>query len=173
MHHTGDNNGAVSTWLCLNYEDFKKGQIWRMFTLVYSHYGFEHILFNMPAIFFSGRYIESKYGSFKTLLIFEGSAFFVSVYACILSINSTFSGFGGSSLGIYALLIIFMFTLFQKGQTSKPHRYEVVYVILYFVLGNIPGIGVMGDSHLHSFLFGLIVFCVIAVYTKSNNTSKG
>jgi rhomboid protease GluP len=169
MYYTGDNNGAVSKWLCLNYEDLKTGQIWRIFTLVYSHYGFEHILYNMPAIFLSGRYIESKYGSVKTLLIFEGSAFFVSIYACLTLVSSTFSGFGGSSLGIYAFLIVFMLMSFEYGQTSKPHLYEMIYVVFYFIMGNIPGIGVQGDNHLISFLFGLIAFFAIEVYTKSNN----
>jgi rhomboid protease GluP len=172
MYHTGDNNGAVSTWLCLNYDDFKDGQIWRMFTLVYSHYGFEHILFNMPAIFLAGRYIESKYGTVKTLLIFEGSAFFVSIYACLTSINGTFSGFGGSSLGIYAFLIVFMLMIYEKGQTSKPRWYELNYVVLYFILGNIPVTGVKGDNHLHSFLFGLIVFFTIKAYTKNKNKKR-
>lgn len=172
MYHTGDNNGAVSNWLCLNYEDLKKGQVWRMFTLVYSHYGFQHILLNIPAIFLSGRYIESKYGSVKTFLIFEGSALFVSIYACLISINRTFSGFGGSSLGIYAFLIVFMLMLFEKGQISKPHLYELIYVFSYFILGNISGIGVMGDNHLHSFLFGLIAFYVIRRSTQKNKRSK-
>jgi membrane associated rhomboid family serine protease len=69
MYHTDDNNGAVSNWLCLNSEDLKNGQIWRMFTLVFGHYGFEHILFNMLAIFLSGRYIESKYSRAMSLYV--------------------------------------------------------------------------------------------------------
>jgi hypothetical protein len=48
--------------------------------------------------------------------------------------------------------------LFDYEQTSKPHLYELIYVVLYFILGNIPGIGVKGDNHLQSFLFGLIAF---------------
>ena len=167
MYHTDDNSGAVSNWLCLNLEDLKKGQIWRMFTLVYVHYGFEHIFFNMLAIFLSGRYIESKYGSIITLLIFEGSAFFVSIFTCLTSINATFSGIGGSSLGIYALLIVFMLMLYEKRQTSKPHLYELSYVVFYFIIGNIPITEGMGDSHLHSFLFGLITFYAIKHFKKS------
>lgn len=172
MYHTGDNKGAVSKWLCLNYADLMKGQVWRMFTLIYSHYGFQHILFNMPAIFLSGRYIESKYGSVKTLLIFEGSALFVSIYACITSINDPFSGFGGTSLGIYAFLIVFMLMLYENEQISKPHIYEMIYVVLYFILGNIPGIGVRGNNHLQSFLFGLIAFYTLKNLQKNTLTIK-
>lgn len=166
LYRTGDKNGAISSWLCLNTEELYRGQIWRMFTLVFSHYGFEHLLFNMPAIFLAGCYIESHYGSLKTLLLFMGSAFFVSCYACMSSLNGAFSGFGGTSLGIYALLTVFILNLFEKDSSSKPHRYELAYVILYFVVGNIPTIGVRGDNHLHSFLFGLIAYFILRAIRK-------
>lgn len=163
---------------CTNFSDFilmktaevNQGQIWRFFTNVFAHYGLEHMLTNMPVIYFTGKYIEPKIGTLNWISLFLCSSFIVSMSWHLSGSNMTSTG--GSSLGLYAFIAIFFLYAFEQGNEIKSRRYETLYVFIYFILGNIPGIGVWGEGHLTSFAVGFVFLFINRGVMKRFTTGK-
>jgi membrane associated rhomboid family serine protease len=157
----------LSDWIFnMNTAMVNQGQIWRFFTNVFSHYGLEHMLFNMPVIYFTGKYIEPKIGTIKWVAVFLCSSFVASMSWYLTGANMISTG--GSSLGLYAFIALYFLYSFEKGNQIRSRAYEFIFIFIYFMIGNIPGIGVWGEGHLTSFATGYIAIFIIKVFNKNS-----
>jgi len=156
--------GYVASALLSNTELIKSGQVWRVFTHVFSHTGLIHIMTNIPAIYFSGRLVEDFLGAKKTLVIYMASAFVLSLFTIIEGIETT--TMGGSSLSAYALFAIYLIIRFRADNAIYGDRIGFIYVTSYFILGNIPSIGNFGEAHLTSYMIGMLSIAIIIALKK-------
>lgn len=145
----------VRALLVVNSNKVHNGQWWRLFTNGFAHGGLIHMLTNMPVLYFAGKYVEERIGVIRLYLVFIGSTFAVT-FSWLLA-GAGMSETGGSSLGLYAFIAMFFLYTFEKDSTIRCPKYEFIYIAAYFVIGNIPGIGVWGEGHLSSYLFGFVV----------------
>lgn len=152
---SGGDYGLVARKLLCNMNKVRTGEVWRLFTHPYSHMGLIHMATNMPVLLFTGKYVEKELGTKKTMIIYLGSAFFVGVVALIEGSQTT--TMGGSSLSIYALIAAYLLLAFKNNTNIKSKPYEVIYIIIYFILGNVPSIGTFGEAHLMSYMYGIVV----------------
>jgi len=140
---------------------WKKYFLWQLFTYIFLHGGFPHILFNLLALYMFGGELENYWGSKKFLFYF----FFCGIGAGICTV--IFSPYQfvptiGASGAIYGLLLAFGWLF--------PNRPILIYFLLpipakYFVIifGLIEFFSSMGGSgggvahltHLGGLLFGL------------------
>lgn len=155
----------VNGYLVVNSDKVREGQWWRLFTNGFTHSGLIHMLTNMPVLYFAGKYVEERIGALRLYLVFMGSTFAVTFSWLLAGANMTQTG--GSSLGLYAFIAMFFLYTFKEDSKIRCHKYEFIYIAAYFVIGNVPGIGVWGEGHLSSYLFGFIV--VIASYLTHYN----
>ena len=87
------------------YHDLKQGQIWRVVTPIFLHFGIWHFAFNMLWLFQLGGVLESRYGSprFLALAMVTGIAG-VLLQCCLpAEVGGGFAG-GGMSGVVYGLL---------------------------------------------------------------------
>jgi membrane associated rhomboid family serine protease len=114
------------------FADVMSGQVWRLVTPIFVHFGLLHIFFNMMWLWDLGRAIELLRGRlFLGLFVaVTGIASNVAQYAITQSPN-----FGGMSGVVYALLgYIWMQGRFNRAFGIALHKNTVIMMIGWFVL---------------------------------------
>ncbi len=111
--------------------EVRRGQIWRLFTPMFLHFGILHILFNMLWLRDLGSMVEARKGPWKLLLL-------VLVLAGASNLGQYLvSGptFGGMSGVVYGLLgYIWMQGRFNPASRLSLQRQTVTFMIAWFFL---------------------------------------
>src|SRR3954467_4501049 len=84
------------------------GEVWRIITSGFMHYGTLHLLFNMYALYILGQMLEPTIGRMRFALIYFVSLLSGSVGALILSPNAHTAGASGAVLGLMGGAILVM-----------------------------------------------------------------
>ncbi|MDR1469260.1 MAG: rhomboid family intramembrane serine protease [Spirochaetaceae bacterium] len=61
---------AITSFLALNIVNVLSGDVWQFFTYMFAHGNFNHLLFNMFALFLFGSQVEREVGSSEFLLYY-------------------------------------------------------------------------------------------------------
>lgn len=164
---SGTENGYVAQWMRMDLGNVMQGQVWRLVTYAFSHTGLIHLITNVLVLYFAGKYVETKIGTLRMLIVYFASVLSVGLL-CILQ-GTYMSVFSGSSLGIYALMTITLLYSFKSGNRDRSHFYELIYVAVYFVLANMPSIGFCGNYHMISFAVG---FAAAFIFQRRSNYGR-
>jgi membrane associated rhomboid family serine protease len=151
---------------------WKKYFLWQLFTYIFLHGGFTHILFNLLALYMFGGELESYWGSKKFLRYF----FFCGIGAGICSVLFApyqFIPIIGASGAIYGILLafgwlfpsrlIYIYFLFPI-----PAKYFVIIFGLIELFSSMEGTGggVAHLTHLGGLVFGLIYMAYPTIRQK-------
>ncbi len=111
--------------------EIRQGQIWRLFTPMFLHFGFMHIIFNMLWLKDLGSMIETRKSSWLLLVM-------VLVIAAISNVAQYLASgpaFGGMSGVVYGLLgYIWMQGKFNPASGLALHQQTVTLMIVWFFL---------------------------------------
>lgn len=122
----------LTRYLYIDWAAIQQGQLWRLFTPIFLHFGIAHIAFNALWTWLLGRALEVNFGGLKVLL---GAAL---AAACSNLAQLHFSGanFGGLSGVVYAL---FGFNLILKqrlGRCPLPLSPQIeIFMLAWLLLG--------------------------------------
>jgi len=109
--------------------ELRHGQIWRLFTPIFIHFGLLHILFNMLWLRDLGSMIEGRQSTWRLALL-------VLVIAACSNLAQFYYGgpdFGGMSGVVYGLLgYIWMRGKFDPGSGLYLHSYTIIMMIIWF-----------------------------------------
>ncbi len=129
-----------------------KGEIWRLFTPIFIHFGFMHLLFNMMWLMDLGSMIEYRKGTLFFILfvlVIAGS----SNYGQYLFGNHP--AFGGMSGVVYGLLgYIWMKGKYDPASNLNLHASTVTFMIIWYFLCLT---GLMGNIANGAHTVGLVV----------------
>ncbi len=101
--------------LRVRFASIRRGEIWRLFTAIFIHYGIIHLLFNMIWFFQFGTLIEHRYGTLRFGLLVLVIAVISCVFQCavpakiggsspaVLQSGVLITAFGGMSGVVYGL----------------------------------------------------------------------
>ena len=84
------------------------GEIYRIITSGFLHYGFLHLLFNMYALYILGQMLEPAIGSLRFGLIYFVSLIGGALGALILSPNALTAGASGAVFGLLGAAVVIM-----------------------------------------------------------------
>jgi GlpG protein len=139
-------------WIPL-WESLKNGDLWRLFTPIFIHFGFMHILFNMMWLLDLGSMVEQRRGSFFLV-------FFVAMISASSNVAQYFFGnplFGGMSGVNYGLVgYIWMKGRYDPGSGLGLHRNTIVMMVFWYLaclVGIIPNVA--NAAHTVGFAGGL------------------
>ncbi|MCG7406047.1 rhomboid family intramembrane serine protease [Paenibacillus sp. ACRRX] len=132
-------------------------ETWRMFTSMFLHIGFDHLLFNMFALYVFAPPIEQALGSFKYAVLYLASGVLGSAVSVWLSEWGTLSaGASGAIYGLYGAY--FFIALFQRWALDEASR-KTLYIILglgiiqSFLMSNVSW-----SAHLGGLAAGFVVY---------------
>lgn len=92
----------------LDAPDVANGEVWRIVTSGFMHYGFLHLLFNMYALYILGQLLEPALGRVRFGLIYFVALICGSVGALVLSPNGLTAGASGAVFGLMGAAILVM-----------------------------------------------------------------
>lgn len=156
----GDKTGYITKALKLDYSKIKKGQIWRLFSQVFLHVGFPHLIFNCTATLAVGYALETTVGTAKTALCFFFSALCSGIF---MAFGMKFCDGQGASTGIYGLIAMFIFVAVKEHTVmfSSLHPVFIAYIGVYTVAGMFIN-RIDRLEHSSGFLGGIIFSLIVS-----------
>jgi GlpG protein len=136
--------------------EVRHGQVWRLITPIFLHFGFLHLLFDMWWLYDLGRAIETRKGTWKLL----GIALLGGFLGNLAQYFWSGPNFGGMSGVVYALFGY----IWIKGILRPQEGLSLPRVIVWFMLGWLVACmtGFLGDVGNGAHLLGLITGVVLA-----------
>jgi GlpG protein len=141
-------------------EDIVHGEVWRLFTPIFMHFGIIHLLFNMWALAFLGSLIEYRRGTLTLALLVLLSAVVSNLGEYLYEANSFGHAqlFGGMSGVVYALFGY----IWMKGQNEPEqgmflHPSTVQTMLFWLVLCMMGFVGnVANAAHVVGVAVGIV-----------------
>lgn len=132
------------------FKEILGGQVWRLVTPIFLHFGIWHVLFNMWWLYDLGNQIEQR-DSPRYLLSMTLVIGAVSNVAQFLVSGPLFGGFSGV---VYGLLgYVWMLDRFKPERGYRIDKFIVVFMMVWLILGML---GVIGNVANATHVFGLI-----------------
>ena len=131
------------------------GAYWQLFTSMFVHFGFTHIIFNMFALYYFGRLNESEFTTPKFLTIYFASGLLGSVMTLVLLPPATLSG--GASGAIFGLVGSYV----AVARKAQHMGFALVYAVIIFLQSSLlPGVNIF--AHLFGLIGGLVLGLVFS-----------
>ncbi|MBP9758352.1 rhomboid family intramembrane serine protease [Candidatus Dojkabacteria bacterium] len=134
-------------------------QWWRLITAIFLQLDWWHILFNMIALYSTGRFLENFYSSKKVLVVYV----LTGVSGSLLSLLDTNAITFGASGAVFGLIGLIVGNLLRKNTYSPglPIKMSslypsLVWLVLSFGIGGISFLG-----HLGGFLSGILIGLIL------------
>jgi GlpG protein len=123
--------GGLDMWASL-----RQGEVWRLVTPIFIHYGIFHLVFNLFWLFDLGGQIEDRRGTWRMMLLVVTLAVLSNVgQAAEADIRSILMAFGGMSGVVYGLFGYILVKV-KSGNTEayRLSQANIVIMLLWFVL---------------------------------------
>jgi GlpG protein len=154
---TYDERGVPHSQL-LN--ELQHGEVWRLVTPMFLHFGILHIAFNMWALFYFGTVIEYCRGSRTLLVLVLLSAVCSNLlqYGFMVNFYRVPMPFGGMSGVVYALFgYVWMKSRHEPEQGMHMHPRSVQSMLVWLVLCMIqPFVPIANAAHVGGLLIGAL-----------------
>ncbi len=144
--------GLTRDSLAVRLVNLKQGEIWRVVTPIFIHYGTMHILFNMIWLFQLGKLIENRYGSWWLLILVLITAAVSNFFQCTVPValggsapallpdGSLVTRLGGMSGVIYGLLgYVWMKSLYDRSSGFYLPQSTLFIMLGWMLFCMIPG----------------------------------
>ncbi|WP_283678237.1 rhomboid family intramembrane serine protease [Lentilactobacillus sp. Marseille-Q4993] len=138
-----------------------QGEYWRLFTPMFIHIGFTHILMNGITLYFIGQYVEQIFGHTRFLVLFIVSGIVGNLASFAFSISVS----AGASTAIFGLFGAFM--MLGESFSDNPVISSMAKTFLLFIVLNIgmslatSGIDIAG--HIGGLVSGFLAAYVVGV----------
>jgi GlpG protein len=150
-----------------------QGQVWRLFTPIFLHFGIWHLLFNMYMLYYLGGAIEQRRGSLRYLLMILVIAVIsnlVQYYFGHPELNwirsPTFGGMSGVDYGLFGY--IWMKARFEPELGLHIQSNTVILLIGWFFLGMTGWVGPIANGcHVGGLLAGMLIGYVPTLWRSS------
>jgi rhomboid protease GluP len=130
-----------------------QGEYWQLFTSMFVHFGFLHIIFNMFALYYFGRLNETFFSSRSYLTIYFVSGLLGNVVSLYMLPVATLSG--GASGAIFGLVGSYV-AIARKARHMGVALLYAVMMLIYSGVG-VGGMDVNNFAHVFGFVGGLVV----------------
>lgn len=114
----------------------RRGEVWRLVSPIFIHYGLTHLLFNMVVLFTMGGQIENRRGSrfmaFLILVLAVTSNVAQAVELSVISPGSEFGGMSGVGYGVFGYLLIKV--KFDNRDGYQLSQFMTILMIAGFIL---------------------------------------
>lgn len=145
-------------------QEVRTGQIWRLMTPIFLHFGFLHLLFNMLWLSDLGLRLEKKHGPYFFLAL-------VATIGIISNIAQYAVGgplFGGMSGVVYGLLgYTWIRSRIDPASGFYVHEHTMVLMMIWLVMGMLKVIPhIANAAHLSGLIIGLFLGWLAALFSR-------
>ncbi|MAB49507.1 MAG: rhomboid family intramembrane serine protease [Flavobacteriaceae bacterium] len=137
-----------------------KGEWWRLFTSMFIHAGFMHIVLNIFGLVLGSIFIEPIFGRIKFLAIYLLSGICASITSIWWHENTVSIGASGAIFGIYGALLGLLLTNAMSSESKK----EILHMLgIYVGISLIAGLagGIDNAAHIGGLISGAMLGLII------------
>lgn len=150
----------------------ENGEYYRMFTCLFLHFGFSHLMNNMMMLFFLGSILEEEIGWWKYSILYLCSGFGGNILSALYDLKmgefAVSAGASGAIFGIIGALL--MIIIKNHGRLRNLSGRGMLFMAVCSLYHGFSSTGVDNMAHIGGLISG---FCLAAVlYWKSNHKSS-
>ena len=149
----GDCSSITCQLMAQTTNGVMQGEYWQLFTSMFVHFGFLHIIFNMFALYYFGRLNETFFSSKSYLAIYFVSGLLGNVVSLFMLPAATLSG--GASGAIFGLVGSYV-AIARKARHMGVALLYAVMMLVYSGVG-FGGMDVNNFAHVFGFVGGLAI----------------
>ncbi|MDO4523133.1 MAG: rhomboid family intramembrane serine protease [Eubacteriales bacterium] len=152
---------------------WETGEIYRLFTAMFLHFGIEHIFYNMLMLIFIGDMLETYVGSLRYLLVYLGGGLIGNVASAVIGTERIMRAAGGTmywtvaagaSGAVFAAVGgLVVIALRNRGRNIGLDSRRLVLMAALTLFGGIRESGVDHVAHIAGFLGGALVCAVVTL----------
>lgn len=139
------------------------GEYYRLFTCMFLHFGFQHLLNNMLLLFFLGDYVERFIGKVRYLILYLAGGFLASLFSYLQDLqqgqDTVSAGASGAVFAVLGGLIVLI--LLNRGRLEELTLPRVLIMALLSLWVGFQSVGVDGFAHLGGFLAGAVLMLLL------------
>ncbi|MCC7374527.1 MAG: rhomboid family intramembrane serine protease [Verrucomicrobiales bacterium] len=132
--------------------EVRHGEVWRLLSPAFLHFGWPHLLFNLWTFWDLGRAIEYRQGSWKLVLLIAGLGVISNLGQYFVS-GPRFGGMSGVIYGLFGY--VWMLGRYRPSLGLGLHPQTVVLMLVWFVICLSGSLGVQVANTAHG--VGLVV----------------
>lgn len=134
-------------------EEVLQGEVWRLLTPIFLHFGVFHLFFNMNALLYFGSMIEMRRGWRYFVVLVLALALLSNLAQTPFSVR-----FGGMSGVVYGLFgFVWMRMRYQGNEGFYVHPTSVFIMMAWFVLGFLNLMPIANAAHAGGLILGLVI----------------
>ena len=123
-------------------------QVWRLFSAIFVHIGWEHFIVNMLSLYYLGRQVEEIFGFkkffFFFLFLYLLSGMMGNLFVFVFSPKSLAAGASTSLYGLFAAIIVLRYATRNPYIQQLGQSYLTLFVVNIIGSVLIPGISLAG-----------------------------
>lgn len=166
------DTGHMLDWGASWFPYIQAGQLYRLVTCMFLHFGLNHLGNNMLLLLFLGDTLESLAGKWKYLLIYFVGGIFGNICSCYFEWRGAdYYVSAGASGGVFAVMGALLAVLLrERGRFGDLTLRRLGLISLLSIYHGFTASGVDGYAHLGGFIGGFLIG--ILVYRKKS-TGQG
>ena len=119
-------------------------QLWRLFSAIFVHIGWEHFIVNMLSLYFLGGQVEEIFGSKQFFFLYLLSGMMGNLFVFAFTPKVLAAGASTSLYGLFAAIIVLRYTTRSPYIQQLGQSYLTLFVINIIGSVLIPGISLAG-----------------------------
>lgn len=149
----------------------ESGEYYRLFTCMFLHFGFDHLMNNMIVLLIVGWNLEPAVGRIRYLIIYIASGLCGNIVSAVWDIRlGEYVVSAGASGAVFGLIGALLYvTLRNRGQSRDYSGRRLVFMILIMLYYGFSSTGVDNAAHVGGLLSGFL-FAVL-LYRKRKRES--
>lgn len=148
------------------------GEYYRLFTCMFLHFGFDHLMNNMIVLILVGWNLELTIGKIKYLVIYIGSGLCGNIVSAVWDIRmGEYVVSAGASGAVFGLIGALLYAaLRDRGRSGGISGRRLIFMILLMLYYGFSSTGVDNAAHVGGLLSGFL-FAVL-LYRKQKRESS-
>lgn len=148
------------------------GEFYRLFTCMFLHFGFEHLMNNMIVLLIIGWNLESIIGKTRFLLVYMASGLCGNIVSALWDISAgEYAVSAGASGAVFGLIGALLYVaICNRGNIGDISGRGIVFMIVIMLYYGFVNTGVDNAAHVGGLLSGF--FFAVLLYRKRKSKSR-
>ena len=155
--HVLDYGAAYTPYIVQN------GEVYRLFTSMFLHFGIEHLVNNMLVLFVLGSRLEQVIGKLRFLFIYLAGGMAGNIFSLILELrNQDFSVSAGASGAVFAVMGAMIYVVIRnKGWLGDLSMRQILVMAAFSLYFGFTSSGVDNAAHIGGMIAGFVLAVLI------------
>ena len=155
--HVLDYGAAYTPYIVQN------GEVYRLFTSMFLHFGIEHLVNNMLVLFVLGSRLEQVIGKLRFLFIYLAGGMAGNIFSLILELrNQDFSVSAGASGAVFAVMGAMIYVVIRnKGWLGDLSMRQILVMAAFSLYFGFTSSGVDNAGHIGGMIAGFVLAVLI------------